>query len=697
MASHSNLSILLALSLCLAVNAMPAWYDCNPTNCATPNCMCASSSPPGGLAAADTPQFILLTHDDAINALADKVIRSITDQHTNPNGCNVPATWFTLQTGTDCTLTRRLYDQNHEIALHTVNHVGLYNGFEGDLQEEMFGVRTWLNKTCDIPTSDMIGYRNPYLVHNPDTRKTQAANGMLYDSTMISVFQNDSEIEVGPGMRTWPFSMDHGIPLNCNWNSPDAQCNGTTERYPGMWEVPLWELQNAAGDHLYSMDVGTNPPGDIYSILVENFNMNYLNNRTPLGIYLHATWFDTAGANAAALNKFMTWAMAQPNVWAATSTQVVRWMQNPVPASQMNDWFKCNPVDLSVVLGDVKCQLYSVQGGDSSYTVATKFAVTVEELASVNAETNIDTLVPGQKLRIPTWDETCVGDAVKNVTGPGQVQASTDTGTAATHAPDVGPVPAGPEVITFDIVNPTSGVNITMRLSGRTQLAFQTDLKIPFTSELARALSVVPQTVTLLSVVPENTLAGRRRRRLAQASGDASAPVVEVLYRVGSQNPTELYDNATTILAMGGPFDTNVLPNYQLKMVAETKLSAFKDNQIYDTTAELSSGSGGGGGSGSGGSGSVGTTSNGGGSGGDSSSSSSSSLSSGAIAGIVIGSLLGVALIAAVAVVVVRKRRAAAAASESPVASTNSDGKFSAGSNTIKKLEEEEEDVFQDV
>jgi hypothetical protein len=29
--------------------------------------MCASNSPPGGLAPADTPQFILLTHDDAVN------------------------------------------------------------------------------------------------------------------------------------------------------------------------------------------------------------------------------------------------------------------------------------------------------------------------------------------------------------------------------------------------------------------------------------------------------------------------------------------------------------------------------------------------------------------------------------------------------------------------------------------------------
>ncbi len=46
--------------------------------------------------------MILLTHDDAVNALSSKVVRAVTDNIVNPNGCNVPATFYTLVAGSDC-------------------------------------------------------------------------------------------------------------------------------------------------------------------------------------------------------------------------------------------------------------------------------------------------------------------------------------------------------------------------------------------------------------------------------------------------------------------------------------------------------------------------------------------------------------------------------------------------------------------
>lgn len=39
---------------------LPSWYSCDPATC-TGDCACASTSPPGGLAPEDTPQFIVLT------------------------------------------------------------------------------------------------------------------------------------------------------------------------------------------------------------------------------------------------------------------------------------------------------------------------------------------------------------------------------------------------------------------------------------------------------------------------------------------------------------------------------------------------------------------------------------------------------------------------------------------------------------
>ncbi|KAH7622737.1 hypothetical protein Ndes2526B_g03576 [Nannochloris sp. 'desiccata'] len=627
MVSSMKIAAVMALSLCAVASAMPAWYNCNSTNCAPPACMCASNSPPGGLAPADTPQFILLTHDDAVNALSNKVMRSISDKHTNPNGCNMPITWYVLQLGTDCSTAKKLWEQNHEMALHTVNHVSLYASYTGDMIKEMMGVRDFLNKTCGIPLTDLVGYRNPYLVHNPSTRKIQDDNGVLYDSSMIQVFQKDSESETGPGMRVWPFTMDQGIPINCNWNYPDGQCNGTTEKYPGMWEVPLWELQNAAGDHLYSMDVGTNPPGDIYSVLEENFNMNYNGNRAPFGIYLHSTWFDSAGANADALNKFLDWAMAQPNVWAITTKDLIRWMQAPVPASQMGEWLKCNPVDLTApTQADAKCQLYTVKEGDSAYSVATTFAVVTEELLAANPEIGDGaSLTVGEQIRIPKWDATCVGDAIKPVTRPGQVQPTPTTPTDETTTPaptslDAGATTAGGvSGVPFNFENPSSGVNLVMTLSGRPRLAFQTDLKTPFTQEVARALGIQPEAVQLMGITPMNTIAGRRR--LSQLE----LPIVEVNIQAASPDPAGLLVNATNAFPMGGTFDTEILPRYNMKMSAPTEAATFGDDSETSSTDPDSSSSG------------------------NASdpprdSSSSSGLSGGAIAGIVIGSLAGIAI-----------------------------------------------------
>jgi len=495
---------LIALVSGAIAAGMPAWYACNATNCAAPSCLCASNSAPGGLAPADTPQFILITHDDAINPFSNKVMRSITDVHTNPNGCNVPATWYTLEEGSECATAKKLWEENHEIALHTVNHTPLSLGYKGDMVKEMLDVRTWLNQTCGIPMDDILGYRTPFLVNNNATRKIIHDAGLLYDASMIEAFQEDSEVETAPGQRVWPFTMDQGIPINCNWNFPDGQCNQTSEKYPGLWEVPLWELQNSNGDHLFSMD----PTGDVYNILVENFNMNYQNNRAPFGLFVHAPWFNKD--TTAATNKFLDYAFAQPNVWAVTTTQLIRWMQNPVPASQMNEWYTCNPVDLTQV-DEVKCQLYTAQAGNSSYTIATDFAVVISDLLAANPELGDGSkLTVGQDVRIPPWDASCVGDGVIKVTGPGQAASAASPmggpgldsmGSMGANGHSMGSKPSDsakeesyvlpPSTeMEFDVNSPSSGANVTMLLAGRPLTAFQTDLKGPFVAATARALGL---------------------------------------------------------------------------------------------------------------------------------------------------------------------------------------------------------------
>jgi len=50
-------------------------YSCGP--CALPDCRCPSMSIPGGLALQDTPQFIMLTFDDAVTTTTFPVSKAV--------------------------------------------------------------------------------------------------------------------------------------------------------------------------------------------------------------------------------------------------------------------------------------------------------------------------------------------------------------------------------------------------------------------------------------------------------------------------------------------------------------------------------------------------------------------------------------------------------------------------------------------
>lgn len=89
----------LLLPLCAAAGYLPSWYRCTcPANTAATGCVCPSLDPPGGLARADTPQFILFSHDDAITEETHSGLRSIFEH--GQAACRPVATLFTLARAT---------------------------------------------------------------------------------------------------------------------------------------------------------------------------------------------------------------------------------------------------------------------------------------------------------------------------------------------------------------------------------------------------------------------------------------------------------------------------------------------------------------------------------------------------------------------------------------------------------------------
>ena len=64
-------------------------YACDPTACRPPTCLCAANAPPGELPLEQVPQFVLISHDNALDALPYELMMRVLGNKTQPNGCPV--------------------------------------------------------------------------------------------------------------------------------------------------------------------------------------------------------------------------------------------------------------------------------------------------------------------------------------------------------------------------------------------------------------------------------------------------------------------------------------------------------------------------------------------------------------------------------------------------------------------------------
>ena len=87
-------------------------------------------------------------------------------------------------------------------------------------------------------------------------------------------------------------------------------------------------------------------PEQAYESLISMFRQHTNGNKAPFGLYVHPHWLGaavtipgnpaTGAEKLAAVNKFLTEAMDTPNTWMVTNAQVIQYMKNPVPASELS-------------------------------------------------------------------------------------------------------------------------------------------------------------------------------------------------------------------------------------------------------------------------------------------------------------------------------------------------------------------------
>jgi len=323
-----------------------AGYSCDPNQCKLPNCNCASTSPPGGLSPSDTPQFIVYTADDAIQSYTLDSINQFLAHRQNPNGCAPKITYFTSLNYTNYTLVTDWFVAGNEIADHTMTHVGKPPA------NEINGNLIALNALAGIPLSSIIGFRAPFLDYSVDTLKELAAAQFTYDSTAsASIPVTDPDTDA-----YWPYTLDNGMANNCL--SVPGTCKGEP-KLPGFWEIPMYAFfDNRGGNGPHLMDPwldaanGATKVNDSATLeyMKNTFTAHYNGNRQPIGLYTHPIHTSSTypGVNPPKstinmINAFLDWAQEQQNVWIVSNEQLLAWVRNPVPVSQLNSFapLKC--------------------------------------------------------------------------------------------------------------------------------------------------------------------------------------------------------------------------------------------------------------------------------------------------------------------------------------------------------------------
>lgn len=288
-----------------------------PSTCHLPSCSCGLSIP-GGLAPGQTPQFVLLTFDDAVNDLNKEFFSRLFTGRTNPDSCPSAATFYVSHEWTDYGQVQDLYSQGHEIASHTITHS--HPPF--DLERwarEVVGQANLLADLGNVEPGDIKGFRAPFLQTGGDTMFTVLKEfDFLYDSSLPSSVTSP---------RLWPYTLDQSPPHSCNL----PPC--PTGSHPGIWEIPMTVQQDDEGTHCPMLD-GCRYQEDAESIqrmLTRNFLEHYTSNKAPFPMFYHAAWFKSKPHREEAVVKFLDSIQALPDVYLVTSQQLLDWVKSPSP------------------------------------------------------------------------------------------------------------------------------------------------------------------------------------------------------------------------------------------------------------------------------------------------------------------------------------------------------------------------------
>jgi len=313
-----------------------------------------STSAPGNLTPANTPQLVFLAFDGAITTTNINNYTYLLNNRINPNGCPIGMTFFVFHEYNDYTLTNSLYNKRQEIATHSMSHLTpaatWANKSINEWVDEIGGIKDALAKFANIPKTGIRGARAPFLQSSGDATFTAMKNlGMFYDCSFPTTRFTNPPI--------WPYTLDQGFQHDCLI----PPCPQT--KYAGIWTVPMVALNRNNTD--CSMADACDKPNNTnqtFQYLKTNFERHYNTSKAPFGVYLTANgWFQSGSYRLDGYKMFLDFLGLKDDVYIVPIARGLDWMKNPKPLAEVGNFFDCPNI------AQASCSSYSCYyEGDAS-------------------------------------------------------------------------------------------------------------------------------------------------------------------------------------------------------------------------------------------------------------------------------------------------------------------------------------------
>lgn len=334
-----------------------------------------SAQPPGGLAIAQAPQFVLLGFDDNPDVEPMTWFVDTLKEHRNPTGAGRSATFdggpvraIFFSNGKYwgnralISIHHRALSERHEIANHTQNHDHGGAFTTAKWRAEMAACEATFAET-GIPAAGVVGFRTPFLEYNAKTFEALVLEGQLYDS---SLEEGETPDQDGTNFL-WPYTLDDGSPGN-----KASHAAGSPKRvgsHPGLWEIPIHVFmipadedcarygvspglrarvgaglkaaynggKGADTDRITGLDWNVLEAAkcdgpELLAILKYSLDLRLAGNRAPFMVGGHTALYPANKPDRRkAIEEFVAYALTKPEVRFVTGKQLVDWLRTPQP------------------------------------------------------------------------------------------------------------------------------------------------------------------------------------------------------------------------------------------------------------------------------------------------------------------------------------------------------------------------------